>query len=161
MASCFLSQATIGSLHDRLSKRKEMDSTLLLTPPAPSGVAKKGRHVKWHLDPASYELIKQGIPLSSTRAIEQMYQLGEIRDDSHIYIFRHTNFKLMERNQNVPMYEAVYWLSEEERYVKVQKCHLKQMYAAMGKTNTKMAHFVDEMGMPYWVDRFIFSKIKS
>lgn len=153
MASSFLQDATIGSLHDRLKEKRKIELQ-----PAARSEYKKGRHVKWQVD--NYELIKQGKPIASTKQIEELFSSGQLVDESHFCIYRHVNYKLMERNQNVPVYEAVYWLANEERFVKVQKCHLKHAYAVLGKNNVQLAYTVEEDGVPYWVDRFLYSKIK-
>jgi hypothetical protein len=162
MASFYFSTLTIDSIETRLNqKKKQKVSPTSSTSSSGGGGGGGGRHVKWtDQQHSNYTVIKPGIPFKNTADIEHAFEQGLLQDDSHMYLVRHKNYAMMQRNKNVPVYEALYWLSEEERFVLVQKCHLKHMYACMGKTDTKKA-FEEELLLPYWVDRFLYSKIKA
>lgn len=149
----YFSTLTINSIETRLHQKKRAKVS-------PSGGAGGGRHVKWHDPQNNYSVIKQGIPFKTTVDIEHAFEQGLLQDESHFYLVRHKNHAMMQRNKNVPVYEALYWLSEEERFVLVQKCHLKHVYARVGKSDASKAVEVHDGEQPYWVDRFLYSKIK-
>ena len=153
----YFSTLTINSIETRLHQKKR--AKVSPSAPARGGAGGgAGRHVKWHDPQNNYSVIKQGIPFKTTADIEHAFEQGLLQDESHFYLVRHKNHAMMQRNKNVPVYEALYWLSEEERFVLVQKCHLKHVYARLGKTDVKQA--LDNGEQPYWVDRFLYSKIK-
>jgi hypothetical protein len=153
----YFSTLTINSIETRLHQKKRAKVA-----PGPCGAGSgAGRHVKWYDPQNNYAVIKQGIPFKTIADIEHAFEQGLLQDESHFYLVRHKNYAMMQRNKNVPVYEALYWLSEEERFVLVQKCHLKHVYAQLGKTDVKQATIeVQDGEQPYWVDRFLYSKIK-
>lgn len=112
---------------------------------------KKGRHVLM-VPGTDYELLRDGIAVANERAIDDLL-LQKKCDESYFYIFRHTDPQLKTRNPLVPVYEAAYWCVESKRYVRVQKCHLKQAYLRSGRTDATLAETIGDDGLPYWVDR--------
>jgi hypothetical protein len=144
------SQMTIGSVDSRINNKKQR-------PTIKNRSAKKSRHVVW--SDSNYECIQRGTPFRNHTDVEALYQT-KLLTEAMFYIFRHVNYADMERNATLPVYEAVYWCHEREQYLRVQKCHLKQVYATMRKNDVKNAWSVDEFsGLPYWVDRHLFSKL--
>lgn len=99
-----------------------------------------------------YDLLREGIAVANEHAIDELL-LQKKCDESYFYIFRHTDPQLKTRNPLVPVYEAAYWCVESNRYVRVQKCHLKQAYLRSGRTDATLAETISADGLPYWVDR--------
>jgi hypothetical protein len=99
-------------------------------------------------------LIKSGKPVAVEEDIVHT-------DVSYLYIFKNTD-PGVERNPSVPLYEATFYCADRGGYhVRAQKCHLKRIYAQCGHTNRQLAWNVDEItGVPYWVDRYAFSRMK-
>jgi hypothetical protein len=120
---------------------------------------KKKKHKVFHkekmrnvmFDPTHYNLLRAGDLIIKSEA-----EIPSLNDEKHFYIFVHKDTN-MHRNQDVPAFEAAY-LTKEGRYLRVQKCHLRQAYSKCKRTDlTKMYDMMPD-GTPYWVDRFIFSK---
>jgi hypothetical protein len=112
---------------------------------------KRGRHVAWKPGD-SYALLRGGIAVSNEAAIDALL-LQHKCDDAFFYLFKHTDPNLRTRNALVPIYEAAYYCSETDRYVRVQKCHLRQAYARAGRTNAALSDSIMDDGLPYQVDR--------
>ena len=147
---------TIDAVEERLTtKRKRQANKNDVIKPE-----KRGRHVVWTAQ-ADYICIKQGTPIKTEIDAEQLFRSNQLTE-SYFYIFRHKNAADMERNSAIPVYEAVYFCTDREKYIRVQKCHLKCAYSSATKTNAKFAWLIEEGedGLPYWVDRFLCSKIK-
>lgn len=149
---------TVGAVEQRLSLKSRKKQKTSATLPS-SG--KKGRHVVW-LQESNYDLVKAGIPIKTEIDAEALYKQEQpLMDESYFYIFKHKNANDMERNAQIPVYEAVYFCSDLNKYIRVQKCHLKRAYQNVQKTNIKKAWHIDpETGVPYWVDRYLCSKLK-
>lgn len=146
---------TIGAVEQRLvTKRKRQTSNQEFA----TTNAKRGRHVVWTAQ-ADYICIKEGREIKTEIDAEQLFRAGTL-DESYFYIFKHKDAVDMDRNTAIPVYEAVYFCTDREKYVRVQKCHLKCAYSNARKTNAKFAWNLDEGGIPYWVDRYLCSRMK-
>ena len=138
--------ATIGSVNDRLYQKR----VKITMPQKP----KKGRHVIWKaID--DYVCVKRGIHLKNELDIETKFHEGTLTEE-HLFIYKHKNSADMERNAALPVYEGVYFCTDNGVFFRSQKCHLKAIYSK--KNNGKLAWTVDEQGIPYWVDRFLMTK---
>jgi len=113
----------------------------------------RGRHVKW--DPSMYTLIRKGQALQNTANIDVLFSEKNV-EESLFYIFRHKN-ATMERNETIPLYEAVYYC--DGFYVRVQKKHLTMAYRKAGKCRKARMWDIEEDGTPFCVDRHCFSMI--
>lgn len=111
------------------------------------------RHVKWDLMPL-YTCIRDGIPMESEHAIDTLFKEKRLTQE-HFYIFKHMDSNV-ERNQEVPLYEAVYKCGST--YIKAQKCHLKQAYIHSGMMDSSMIWNILPSGVPYHVDRFCYAR---
>jgi hypothetical protein len=140
--------ASIGQLYDFL-----MPSTTTVKKAASVVRNPTTRNVKW--SPGNnYVLIKSGNPV----AVEE--DISAKTDVSYLYIFKNIDSGV-ERNPSVPMYEATFYCADGAYYVRAQKCHLKRIYTKCGHIDLRKAWCVDEStGLPYWVDRYAFSRTK-
>jgi hypothetical protein len=148
---------TIGAVEQRLVTKRKRKMEAQKTP---AKNVKRGRHVVWTAQ-SDYICIKEGVPIKTEIDAEQLFRAGTL-DESYFYIFKHKDAVDMDRNTAIPVYEAVYFCTDREKYVRVQKCHLKCAYSNARKTNAKFAWNVDEegAGVPYWVDRYLCSRMK-
>lgn len=123
------------------------------------------RHVAWTAqDQEQYQLIRSGIPFESRAQIDAAYEAHELRE-SHFDIWVHRDPNI-QRNPTVPKYEATYRIAplgaQKPDYARVKKCHLKAIYQAAGRSSHSQIWHVDSVtGLPYWVDRYAFSKLKQ
>lgn len=116
------------------------------------------RHVPWTPEDAShYELVREGIPLATTSDADRLFSNKEI-DEAHFYIWKHTDPNL-ERNPNIPKWEATYYFEDRAQHARVKKCHLKIAYQRAGRVTHDEMWNVNKL--PYWVDRYAFSKLKQ
>lgn len=119
--------------------------------------SKKKRQIKWN--PTHYECIKEGSKLMEN--LEEINSLTEPREE-YFFIYKNVH-ECASRDKDVPLYEAVY-KCKDDTYVRVQINHLKTAYMASGKKDCKKAWNVfsttEGVKIPYWVDRFAFSKMK-
>lgn len=135
-------------------KRKLSDKSTTTTK------AISSRHIVWsEHERKSYELLRAGIPLGRREDADCLYDTGTLKE-SHFYVFRHLDPHL-QRNALVPKFEAAYFFSDSNEFVRVKKCHLKSAYQAMGRCINAHIWSVDSAGLPYWVDRHAFSKKKQ
>ncbi len=78
-------------------------------------------------------------------------------DESYFYLFKHKDPKV-ERNQLMPVYEAVYYCTDGGYFIRVQKRYLKRAYAKKQRCDKSKMWLVLDDGTPYWVDRHAFCK---
>jgi hypothetical protein len=118
-----------------------------------------GRHVRW--DPGEqYVLLRAGVPWKCARDIDAAYQLGAL-EETQLYIFQNADKRVV-RNPDVPRYEAVHYCADANAYVRAQKCHLQQAYGNADRTDPECMWSTDAAtGLPYWVDRHAFCKLKQ
>ena len=144
--------ATIGDIDKRVNCRKRKKPAAV-TPKRTRGT---GRHVT--VVPDSYTLIREGKPLESTSVIDTLFAQGSITE-SLFFLFRRTeDEELIERNDTMPVYEALY-LCGGNRYVRVQKKHLEMAYRQLGRSEKARMWDIMSDGTPYWVDRHCFTKM--
>lgn len=119
------------------------------------------RHVLWSdTDRAPYCVVREGIAMEGREDADRLFERGELTE-AHFYLFRHSDPEV-ERNASVPKYEAAYYFARTGEYARVKKCHLKVAYQRAGHTQHARIWDVDEAtGVPYWVDRHAFSKMKQ
>lgn len=118
-----------------------------------------GRHVTWTPDDI-YELLHQGTAVQNETEIFELHQQRRLTP-AYFYIFKHKDGRLA-RNVDIPVYEAVYWCIESQRYVLVQKRHLRAAYAAVSQNKREHMYDIDAAtGKPYWVDRHLFCVLKQ
>lgn len=115
--------------------------------------SRKKRQIKW--DPHThYKCIKE-----SNRIMKNIDEINSItspqEEDFCIYI---NTKECASRDRDVPLYEAAY-KCQDGTLIRVQINHLKRAYTQSGKKDIKRAWEVDEdSGIPYWVDRYAYSK---
>ena len=147
----FSDNITISELYTIVQKKKTRKRTS-------NGVAKKttvGRHIRWNPDTPPYVCIKNSeTNFANESEIDVAFKEGTL-STKHFYIFKNKDPQVV-RNQNVPLYEAVYKCGSH--FVMVQKCHLKQAYCNNGQTNCEHMWDILEDGTPYWVDRYAVCK---
>ena len=124
-------------------------------PTKPKALKKNGRHVVW--DPREdYTLLREGIPIKNELEAGELFAQDTI-DESYFYLFKHNDPKVP-RNQLTPVYEAAYYCSDTDYYIRVQKRYLKRAYAKMQRCDKSKMWDVLEDQTPYWVDRHAFCK---
>jgi hypothetical protein len=138
--------ASIGQLYNLLMPKAAATKS--------AGPKRATRNVKWSPNGGgSYVLIKSGKPVAIEEDIAST-------DASYLYVFKNTD-PGVERNPSVPLYEATFYCAEGGYHVRAQKCHLKRIYTQCGHTDRRLAWTVDgATGLPYWVDRYAFSRMK-
>jgi hypothetical protein len=109
--------------------------------------------VKWKHG-NEYVCIREGVEIESTTVLDQLHKTKKLQEHM-FYIFRNID-RNVTRNQEVPLYEAVYKCNGV--YLKVQKCHLKQAYMNSGRTDTSRMWTIQADGVPYHVDRYAYCK---
>jgi len=120
------------------------------------------RHVRW--DPGTtYELVRAGAPWRTTQDIDDAHRRGALTE-AHLCVFRHSG--AIDRNADVPKYEAVHMIAGNAtggapQYVRAQKCHLHQAYTNSGRADMRCAWALGDDGLPYWVDRYAFCRVKQ
>lgn len=120
--------------------------------------ATSSRHVPWTAEDAShYELVREGIPLATPGNADRLFAAKEI-DETQFYLWKHRDPNL-ERNPNIPKWEATYYFEDRGQHARVKKCHLKNAYQRAGRVVHDEMWSVDKL--PYWVDRYAFSKLKQ
>ena len=117
------------------------------------------RHVAWTADDmAHYELVRPGIALAGGSVeADELFAKKQIRE-AHFFIWQHKDPNV-QRNPSVPKYEATYLFADSNQHVRVKKCHLKVGYQEAGRFSHANMWSVDRL--PYWVDRYAFSKLKQ
>lgn len=143
---------TIGDIRKVVDRTIQSKKRLRTTSAGPSKRT-SARHVKWDLMPL-YTCIRDGIPVESEHAVDALFKEKRLTQE-HFYIFKH-NDSNVERNQEVPLYEAVYKCGTA--FIKAQKCHLKQAYINSGKMESSMIWSIGVDGVPYHVDRFCYAR---
>lgn len=145
---------TIGDLRSIGKKREDSPpsdgfSSTLKKP-------RKKRQIKWSTN-NHYMCIREG-----SKIMANMDEINELFEPTEDLFFIYKNTRLCaSRDNDVPLYEAVY-MCKDGTLVRVQKKHLKAAYAQANKKDVKKAWDMDEQGiLPYWVDRFVYSKIKK
>jgi hypothetical protein len=112
-----------------------------------------GRHVEWN--PQNYVMLKAGIPFQVKSDLDAI----ETKTEDLFYIFRNKDPNV-QRNVNIPRFEAAYFCEQEGKYYRVQKSHLKEAYAHEQKIDRTQIWDVDpKTNLPYWVDRFAFTNV--
>lgn len=147
---------TLGAEQRKAEKRPRATKAAL------SSSFSSSRYIVWPAhERQCYQLLRSGIPLGRREDADRLFVTSTLSEE-HFYIFRHLDPHL-ERNALVPKYEAAYFFSDLNQYVRVKKCHLKLAYQLAGRcTNAHIWSMVDsELGLPYWVDRHAFSKKKQ
>ena len=122
-----------------------------------------GRNVRWknsHL----YRCVREaraGYAFGSESAIDATYR-SKALDEGQLWIFQHQDASV-KRGEITPRYEAVYRVSQggDHRWVLAQKCHLAQMYTRAQRTASEAMWSMLADGSPYWVDRYLFRKLKQ
>lgn len=119
------------------------------------------RHVPWTDEDAShYTLVRKGIPMPSTAEADRLFGAKQIQE-AHFYLWKHTDPHL-ERNASIPKWEATYFFEDRQQHARVKKCHLKIGYQSAGRVSHDEIWSLDpQTRLPYWVDRYAFSKIKQ
>lgn len=123
--------------------------------------ASAGRHVRW-LRAADYVCIVRGRDFANAAELDARWRASDISLDD-MYIFHHREAsRLATRNQFNPLWEALYYLSDCHQFVRVQKCHLRDIYEKAGRTDKALAWTTlnSEPPVAYWVDRHAFSVLK-
>lgn len=146
---------TIGTIREesKLKKQKTKKPQLKDTS---SGAVKKGRHVKWQPGDLYVCVKKANLEFSTVSQLDEMFNQGLITEDCFC-VFKHIDDQIG-RNAVIPLYEAVY-VCNTNNYYKVQKKHLKMAYTNSKKLdNSKAWSFDPQTNLPYWVDRFIFTR---
>lgn len=115
---------------------------------------KKKRQIRWNTN-NHYKCIKEGLEMSNVETINELTQPTE----DMFFIYKNTH-ACASRDNDVPLYEAVY-KCQDGSLIRVQKKHLKIAYNQSNKRDVKRAWDVSGEGIPYWVDRFVYSKIKK
>lgn len=151
---------------------------LLLTSPRPAKRGKAtvvekgaGRHVRWRRG-ADYECVKPGLAFANAAALDAAWAARAVTLE-HVYLMRHHEADVLtQRSQLNPLWEALYYLSDERQFVRVQKKHLHYLYQCAGRTDKTLAWSVREeevlgnegkvvrVALPYWPDRHAFSVLK-
>lgn len=139
--------STIGSL--RLSCQGEKSKRQKIC-----SEKKRGRHIVWNPH-NHYECVREGDLIIENTSFLDTHQAEE----SNFYIFKNTQLHAS-RNEDVPLYEAVYKCANNV-WIRVQKKHLKVAYARCGRKNMDKMYEMEDNGLPYWVDRYIFCKLKQ
>jgi hypothetical protein len=135
----------LGNIINRTAKKR---------PRTKQATPREGRHVVWNPG-AKYVCIRQGRPIQDEVHAKQLLN-DRKTDESYFYIFCSTDPNV-QRNQFVPKFEAAYFCSARNYFIKVQMCHLKQAYANARRTDSSLAFSLMEDNTPYWVDRFAIS----
>lgn len=112
-----------------------------------------GRHVKWNPG-QDYVCVRNGVEMESETALDHLFKTKQLTE-SLFYVFKNVDTNV-ERNEDVPLYEAVYLCGG--RYYVVQKRHLKQAYANSKRNDVKQMWDILEGGVPYYVDRFAYCR---
>ncbi len=123
----------------------------------PSKIA-VGRHVKWHPG-QNYICISKSEHVFKQLSDIDTYYANNLIQESLFSIFKNVDTNL-NRNETIPVYEAVY-LCENGQYYKVQKKHLKMAYTNAKKLENSKAWTFTDKQLPYWVDRFIFTRLNQ
>ena len=115
----------------------------------------KIRHVMW-TPGQKYEMLKKGQTFLSKTALVKKFEQEELRED-HLFIFKLKDAYAV-RSADMPMYEGVFYCSDAgPTYVLAQKKYLRALYALEEKVDFAKRDDTDEQGVPYWVDRHLFS----
>ncbi len=123
---------------------------------------KVGRHVVWNpfernaAGTPQYALLRAGIPIRNEAEAAALFSNGTIEEE-YFYLFKNTDPKV-QRNQVIPVYEAAYYCSDGNYYIRVQKRYLKKAYAKKQRCDKSRMWDLLEDGTPYWVDRHAFCK---
>lgn len=119
------------------------------------------RHVAWTDEDAShYQLVRKGIPLANTAEADHLFETKRL-EEAHFYLWKH-NDPHLERNPSVPKWEATYYFEDRKQHARVKKCHLKVAYqGAQRVSHDEMWTLDAQTRLPYWVDRYAFSKLKQ
>jgi hypothetical protein len=114
------------------------------------------RQIRWTSN-SHYRCIRESQRVM--RNIDEINEITEPREEDFcIYM---NDRECASRDKDVPLYEAVY-KCQDGTLVRVQINHLKAAYNAAGKKDSKRAWDVnDQDNIPYWVDRYAYSKIKN
>ncbi len=145
---------TIGKIREE-SKLKKQKITPKKQPKDASGGVKKGRHVKWQPGDLYVCVKKAKQEFTTVSQLDEMFNQGLITEDCFC-VFKHIDDQIG-RNAVIPLYEAIYVCNSN--YYKVQKKHLKMAYTNSKKLdNSKAWTFESHTNLPYWVDRFIFTR---
>jgi len=115
---------------------------------------KRGRHIIWNPH-NHYECIREGDLVIEDVSFLDTHQAEE----SNFYIFKNTH-QHASRDEDVPLYEAVYKCANNT-WIRVQKKHLKMAYTKCERKNMDKMYTIEDDGLPYWVDRYIFCKLKQ
>ncbi len=144
-----LGQLTVASADDASSGTKRARASVALVRKGHS----RSRHVAWDPQGAHYTLLRPGIAVANEAEIDAILREGRCHE-SYFYIHRHHDWRAMERNAFVPVYEASYYCSESNKYVVAQKLHMKQAYGNANRNDAARATTLMTDEVPYWVDRY-------
>jgi hypothetical protein len=115
---------------------------------------KRGRHITWYPN-NHYECIREGDLIIEDVSFLDTHQ----PEESNFYIFKNTH-QHASRDESVPLYEAAYKCANNT-WIRVQKKHLKAAYLKCGRKDVTKMYEINEDGLPYWVDRYVFCKLKQ
>lgn len=147
--------STIGQIREnvpepKLKRRKK--------PPTGGGGGGGGRHVKWQAGHAYICIKESPMVFQSVKEIDKLY-LDKLVSEEFFSVYKNTDPNV-NRNETIPLYEAVYKCANGMTY-KVQKKHLKMAYGNANKLDNSKAWTFVEKDVPYWVDRFIFTRLAN
>jgi len=115
----------------------------------------KKRQIIW-THHSHYICIREGKRLM--RNVEEINTIVQ-PDEADFFIYQNTH-ACARRDIIVPLYEAAYKCMDGT-LIRVQKKHMKAAYMSCNRKDIREAWSVDQTsGLPYWVDRFAFSKTK-
>lgn len=151
------SSLSIKTLRNAVGCQKNRNLKRQRTMPTASSATGKSisRCVVWtpnHL----YTLVREGEPFKSQDVLVDTFKRGALKEEM-LYIFCHNDPNL-ERNELIPKYEGVFKIGPK-CFVRSQKSHLAQAYQTSKKTDVDHMWTIHEDGTPYWVDRYVFSKM--
>lgn len=113
-----------------------------------------GRHVRWNPHP-NYALVREGSEVIQDEThIQTLHRDGALTME-HMCLFKHRDVHL-ERNAQIPVYEAAYWCAALGYYVLVQKRHFVGIYNVSKRRDRTRKWDILDGGDPYWVDRHLF-----
>lgn len=134
-------------------RKRSLSASVDAAASSSSATEKKSRRVTW--SPGNkYICIKTPTTTSQQQEVEVAFK-NKTLSEAHFYIFKNVD-PHVERNEEIPAYEAVYKWSEA--FIKAQKCQLKQAYLNDGRVDSKRIWEIMADGTPYHVDRFAFCK---
>lgn len=136
------------------------DAAAADAPAAAHRAAKRvaGRHVRWQRV-NDYECVVRGREFANAAELDAAWAERSITLQDMFWVRNRQADALGKRTQINPHWEALYYLSDEQHYVRVQKCHLRHAYNAAGRTDKALAWTMVQ-DLPYWIERHAYSVLK-